>query len=95
MNFLSLTFLFMELRRKDSLQFHLKFNASDSKFHIWFVLSVVVQSAWVGFFIISIISYFGHAEPAAFWQQSAVLASVTSRLAVPFILEMAKVLRYK
>lgn len=44
----------------------------------------------LAFLIISIISYFGHAEPAAFWQQSAVLAPVTSRLAVPFILEMAK-----
>lgn len=49
----------------------------------------------LAFLIISIISYFGHAEPAAFWQQSAVPASVTSRLAVPSILQMAKVLGYE
>lgn len=79
----------------DSLQLHLTFNLMilSSIFGSCFLL--LSSLCGLAFLIISIISYFGHAETAAFWQQSAVLASVTSRLAVPLILEMAKVLWYK
>lgn len=74
----------------DSLQLHLTFNLVivNSIFGLYFLL--LPGLCGLAFLIISIISYFGHAETAAFWQQSAVLASVTSRLAVPFILEMTK-----
>lgn len=79
----------------DSLQLHLTSNSVivPSIFGSCFLL--LPGLCELPFLIISIISYFGHAETAAFWQQSAVLALVTSRLAAPLILEMAKVLWYK
>lgn len=56
----------------DSLQLHPKFNARDSKFHIWVVLSAVVQSAWVG--------PFDHFHNFLFWScwTSSFLAALSS-----------------
>lgn len=58
----------------DSLQLHLTFNLVivSAIFGSCFLLLSSLHG--LVFLIISITSYFGHAETAAFWQQSAVPA---------------------